>query len=69
MTPEELQDATHQLREGALSIRRAENRIRREYPTTPATATGNMRNAAQLLDDAATDLLNAFGHDLPEGVM
>ena len=68
MTPEELTAVVQQLHEGALSIRRLRNRLDREVPTIPVSVTNNLHEAAQCLDDTATDLLNAFGADLPKGM-
>ena len=66
MTPEELTAVVQQLHEGALSIRRLRNRLDREVPTIPVSVTTNLRTAAQGLDDAAADLLNAYGSDMPK---
>jgi len=68
VTPEELTAVVQQLHEGALSIRRLRNRLDREVPTVPVSVTDNLRLAAQLLDDTAAELLNAFGADLPKGM-
>jgi len=69
VTPEELQAAVKQLHEGALSIRRFRNRLDREVLTIPVSVTNNLHEAAQCLDDAAADLLNAYGQPLPDGVL
>lgn len=66
MNPDDLTATVRNLRQRALDIRRDRNRLGRDFPTTPASATRSLADAAQALDDAATDLLNAFGSDLPK---
>lgn len=66
MNPDDLTTTVRRLRERALEIRRHRNRLANLYLDMPASATRSMRDAAQALDDAATDLLNAFGSDMPQ---
>jgi len=68
VTPEELTAVVQQLHEGALSIRRLRNRLDREVPTVPVSVTNNLHEAAQCLEDTASDLQNAFGGPLPKGM-
>jgi hypothetical protein len=66
MNPDDLTTTVQRLRERALEIRRDRNRLTRHFPATPASATRSLGDAAQALDDAATDLLNAYGQDMPQ---
>lgn len=66
MNPDDLTAIVQRLRRRALEIRGDRNRLADTYPTIPASATRSLRDAAQALDDAATDLLNAYGQDMPK---
>lgn len=66
MNPDDLTTTVRRLRERALEIRRDRNRWIRDVPGMPASAARSLTDAAQALDDAATDLLNAFGSDMPK---
>ncbi len=69
MTPDELTRTVADLREFALDIRIQRNSLANKHATLPASVTKSLRDASQALDDAASDLLNAYGSELPEGVM
>ena len=66
MTPDELTTAVRDLHERAFDLRVLRNSLDSRHATMPASVTTNLRTAAQALDDAAADLLNAFGSDMPK---
>ena len=68
MTPDELTTAVRDLHERAFQIRRLRSHLEDTH-TIPASTTKSMRTAAQALDDAAADLLNAYGQPLPDGIL
>ena len=68
MNPDELTETVRDLHERAFQIRRLRSHLEDTH-TIPASTTKSMRTAAQALDDAAADLLNAFGSDMPKEVL
>ena len=69
MTPHELTATVRDLHERAFNLRVLRNSLDSQHATMPASVTTNLRTAAQALDDAAADLLNAFGSDMPKEVL
>ena len=68
MTPDELTATVRDLHERAFQIRRLRSHLEDTH-TIPASTTKSMRTAAQALDDAAADLLNVYGADLPKDAL
>jgi len=69
VTPDELTATVRDLHERAFDLRVLRNSLDSQHATMPASVTTNLRTAAQGLDDAAADLLNAYGSDMPKGVL
>ena len=68
MTPEELTETERDLYERAYRIRVLLTSPTNKHSTLPPSVTYSLRLATQALDDAAAELLNAFGADLPKGM-
>ena len=66
MTPHELTATVRDLHERAFDLRVLRNSLDSRDTTMPASVTTSLRTAAQGLDDAAADLLNAYGQPMPE---
>ncbi len=69
MKPDELTRTVAELREFAFGLRVQRNDLIIKHSTVPASVSKSLRDAAQAVDDAASDLLNAYGQPMPDGVL
>jgi len=66
MKADELQRDVRELHEFAFDLRVKRNSMVSKYATLPASVTKSLRDASQAVDDAASDLLNAYGQPMPK---
>jgi len=69
VNPDQLTEAVRDLHERAFDLRITSATFARMHNGLPVSVKHNMRAAAQLLDDAARDLLVEYGEPMPDGAL